>query len=174
MTDEPIWMFNENTTRHRGVWHIIEGELKTKVIEERRYERKRHIWRNHTKSCQGIIYQERQKDDTFYPTGRYKVQDCTCKYDTDEWEIIIGEYTEIHIQPEYTRVDGQPVLCNQTRIHGSTLRSDYGDYRKKHEDGATYITEDKIVPLHLWTGELPPGPSCSRCRQAWDKRHDDE
>lgn len=168
---DPVWMFNQNSTRYRGVWHIIEGELLEQTVPESRHEYKGHIWRNHTKSCNGVVQREWVQNDSFYFTVKYTVQGCTCKYDTTDYEIILGEYTSIHITPEHTVVREQPVLCHQAWLYGSTLHRVYFDSRKKKQDGDVIVMTDKIVPLHLWTGELPPGPSCSRCYQAWKKQN---
>lgn len=166
LPSDRVWMFNENTMR-RGVWHIIEGDLKIVTIAESVYEHTSHSYRRHPKSCGGRRERVYSTADRGYSAPTKMVwYGCTCKLDTDEEEVITGEYLSRHVSPEHESIQRQPILCHQAELHGSGLVRRYMDYRRKHEDGAVVVTTDRVVPLHTYTGELPPGPTCSRCEAA--------
>jgi len=152
-------MFNENTTRHRGVWHIIEGELQVEEVPERIHEYVHEIRKNHSRACSGREYYQ-----GWEASPRYVFEGCDCSLNTNEYSVDTGgRWLSRHITPAHPVVKAQPILCHQTSVSGKGIIGVYGKYSAKVNDGDVIVTRDRLVPLHTFQGEMPPGPTCSRC-----------
>ena len=158
------WIYNTNSDRHRGVWHVVEGELRIKTIPHKvRDEYEYEIFKYHSKKCDFYYSQKpgREFYDEINRTFRKPV--CSCSLRTTQQSVLMGTCHIVNIVPEHNIITGQQVLCHQAVIHSGSVHSDASLYTKKRTPGTTLTFVARIEPPHLFYGDLPPGPVCSRC-----------
>lgn len=151
-------MFNENASNHRGVWHIIEGELNIKTVPAETRETERKAWNYHAPSCNG---RERYSSSD----SKYTYLGCDCYLDSTNTAEEAGKYRVIEHFPDYNIVERQSVLCHQTVIYSGSRPDLTGgfSYSSRPKDGDVLEYWLKAKKPHVWEGDEPPGPTCSRC-----------
>jgi hypothetical protein len=154
------WIFNNNTTKHRGVWHAVKGEIIYTIVPERVTHGTFSVAKYHARQCE--LYMHNREYDIWTPQG-YRKPICSCKLATDKSYIIIGSCEETNIVPEHKTLARQPVLCHSTTISAWGIGFD-SDVVGKREPGGHITATRKLEPIHTYEGdEPPPGPVCSRC-----------
>ena len=157
----PTWMFNEGSTAHRGVWHVVD-EVEDQVVPERVVEHTvQPIFKYHKSPCP-LVYGEEGKEVFDYNLRRYvRVKDCVCSLKTQEVSVVVGKYNVTHVYPEHHVMRGD-AICGQVSMRTGGLR--YASYRPAHvKDGGIYVVTSGVIKPMVWGGDIPIGPYCSRC-----------
>lgn len=169
------WMFNENARNHRGVWHIIEGDLKVEVVPERKWDWDAGVYKKHSRKCSGeqryVSLGVLGEGWNRYERYDYKWLGCDCELNTEAIELKVGTFIHRTITPEHRVVKRQPILCHQTEING-TEDAYYSDMKVPKEGrvpGGMFVEVKRLRGLNVWQGDIPPGPTCSRCIAAAER-----
>lgn len=170
-----VWLFNNNDSGHRGVWHIVDP-LQWKDIPptDRTYDR--DIWVYHKRGCAREFFGDEPKKHYRYGyrfggnnNDFYYEQPpaCTCGRETNK---KVGSYTMRQVAPGYSLPHGN-AICGQVYV---SARGGY-DFpyhvpKSKEKDGAVIeVTPTRVLQNYLFEGEIPPGPYCSRCLKKAEK-----
>jgi hypothetical protein len=161
-SQDRTWIFNENSYKHRGVWHVIEGDLLVEHVPEVTRDWQAGVYKYHDSSCDGRM--EWAKDAKgIWGSGDYVFKGCTCSIGEDVRSLKIGDYTDRTVEPAHKEIKAQPILCHQTEVQANELLRDWKTVKKNPQPGDIVTKVYRLVPLHVYVGELPPGPTCSRC-----------
>ena len=152
---DSIWLFNENARNHRGVWHIIEGELKKVDLPAETIVKEHKAWKFHDASCSG-------REHYTYPGG-YVFTGCDCSLASNTASVAAGTYKVITHLPERVKIERQDVLCHQVRINFYPKLHDAYNWSNKAKDGDVLEFTASATQPYIYRGEKPPGPTCSRC-----------
>lgn len=171
MVSSKVWVYNKNTSRY-GVWHVSEREIEYTRHEETIDSRDSRHYRYHDPSCHGKDEYITGPLPVDFPVGwkdKHLVRGCTCDLRSIQRFIVSGTHTIITITPAHTTASNIPVLCHQVTVRATGgTRSTY-NYTKKYDIGETVRTTSKVVPMYIFEGDLPPGPTCSRCEAKWQR-----
>jgi hypothetical protein len=167
-----VWIFNNNDTGRRGVWHIVKNVIDRRDIEAREYTSTRGIRaKGHKRDCDYQYYGEDQAASYDVTKGVYsyvKTQ-CTCG---KGGPFLAGRFT---VTTQYPAVRDAyivySVLCNQVKVRQSK-HFDWRDEKYKDaKDGDHFFEVAKLrrPSTQIWEGDEPPGPVCSRCLKKVEK-----
>lgn len=149
---EPMWVFNNNVEKHRGVWHFVR-DLEIQIVPEDTTTRTRNSYEYHEKHC-----------PLYWGGSRGEV--CVCKFnDSSVANRVIGQYTEIVVTPQHYKFLPARPVCGQVVIFPRISKTGGPVWGRNHQPGKTYAYNIKVGGLNVWEDHdiIPPGPVCSRC-----------
>lgn len=156
------WIFNEGSSSHRGVWHLIEGDIRYQTIPEKIYEYTSFIYLKHKRKCS---INNRSYYD--YTLREYIQPVCDCGISSDPQ----GIYTTRYITPEHTLAYATVVCSAFTGYNGNKMELRTGGIKHRYpritkaNPGDTFEARHGILEpmIVIDRNTPPPGPYCSRC-----------
>ena len=157
------FIYNDGSTAHRGVWHLVEGETVKRVVPEKITSDEFPIRDHHANECalnRGTYWDSRER-------AYVRPTVCDCGHSGE----VIGKYTRIHVSPAHSVISAERVACNQVgRLSTGGLKYNWGRSRKRKDGDVETVTDGVIRPLYATGDEFPAGPWCSRCQAKLDLR----
>ena len=155
----PLFVWNEGSSAHRGVWHLVEGEVEWQTVPEQVTEYEGKTFDHHTSKCD----KNRVGKHWDYTLRRYVEPDCTCGHSGEQ----NGTYKSVTVHPEHVIGVVEKVACNQVgRIRSGGLSYNYGRYKLAKPGETQHRVRDVVLP---YIQEEEPRPLCSRCKAKYDK-----